>query len=164
MRPSADPRPRRVWRRPPTQGPRIRTLRRSECDALLARNHVGRVAFGRHDWVTIEPLHYVLVDGWIYGRTSAGHKLDVLAHNHWVAFEVDEIAGLYDWRSVVVHGGWYCQQDAPPRETDAWTKGVARLREVIPGALMPDDPTPFRDVVFRIEAADVKGRASRPGA
>jgi nitroimidazol reductase NimA-like FMN-containing flavoprotein (pyridoxamine 5'-phosphate oxidase superfamily) len=164
MPPSADPRPRRPRRRPPTHGPRIRGLRRSECDALLARNHVGRVAFGRHDWVTIEPLHYVVADRWIYGRTSAGHKLDVLAHNPWVAFEVDEIAGLFDWRSVVVHGGWYRQLDAPPREAEAWAEGIARLRALISGTLTSDDPTSFRDVVFRIEMADVTGRASRSRA
>lgn len=76
--------------------PIIQTLDRGECEAILARNHIGRVAYALHDRVDIAPLHYVLLDGWLYGRTSHGGKLSIIAHNHWVAFEVDEVAGLLD--------------------------------------------------------------------
>ena len=67
-----------------------------ECLALLARNQVGRLAFTFHDRVDIQPLHYVYEAGWIYGRTSQGTKLATLAHHQWVAFEVDEVEGLFE--------------------------------------------------------------------
>jgi hypothetical protein len=31
--------------------------------------------------------------GYVHGRTSEGSKLDTLARNRWVAFEVDEVRG-----------------------------------------------------------------------
>jgi uncharacterized protein len=137
--------------------PLVRTLTDSVCQDVLARNHIGRVAFAYHDRVNIAPLHYVVADGWIYGRTSPGGKLEVVAHNHWVAFEVDEIAGLFDWRSVVVHGAWYLRETASGPDAPAWDAGIAQLRALIPGSFTSDDPMPFRSVVFRIHVAEVTG-------
>jgi uncharacterized protein len=142
--------------------PVIRSLDRAECEAILTRNHIGRVAYALHDRVDITPLHYVFLDGWLYGRTSHGAKLGVIPHNHWVAFEVDEVAGLLDWSSVVVRGGWYSYDPAPPSEQPAWDRGIAALRELLPGTLTPNDPVPFRTVVFRIHTAEITGRESRP--
>jgi uncharacterized protein len=142
--------------------PVIRTLDRVECDAILARNHIGRVAYALHDRVDIAPLHYVFLDGWLYGRTSHGAKLSIIPHNHWVAFEVDEVAGLLDWRSVIVRGGWYPYDAAPPSEQAAWDRGIAALQELLPGTLTPTDPVPFRTVVFRIHTAEITGRECRP--
>ena len=77
--------------------------RGGRCLALLARNHVGRLAYAHHSHVQIEPLNYVYADGWLYGRTSPGAKLDATGESWWpVAFEVDEIDSLFSWRSVVV--------------------------------------------------------------
>lgn len=142
--------------------PVIRSLGRDECEAILIRNHVGRVAYAAHGRVDIAPLHYVFLGGWLYGRTSHGAKLGVIAHNHWVAFEVDEIAGLLEWRSVIVRGGWYSYDAAPPSEQAAWDGGIAALRELLPGTLMPNDPVAFRTVVFRIETGEITGRECRP--
>jgi nitroimidazol reductase NimA-like FMN-containing flavoprotein (pyridoxamine 5'-phosphate oxidase superfamily) len=86
--------------------PVFRELHRHEIDALLGRNNVGRIAFTFHDRVDIEPINYVYSWGWLYGRTSKGAKLDTIAHNRWVAFEVDEVKGLFDWQSVVVKGSF----------------------------------------------------------
>src|ERR1700674_3988756 len=106
------------------------------CETILARNTVGRVAFSLRDHVDIEPLHYVLVDGWLYGRTSRGSKLATVARNRWVAFEVDEIDGPFDWRSVVVHGAWYSRRpDTPPIEQPGWQAVLAALTKLVPGTL-----------------------------
>ncbi len=142
--------------------PTIRPLERDRCEVILRQQHVGRVAFARHDRVDITPLHYVYVDGWIYGRTSPGAKMEIVAHNRWVAFEVNEVTGLFDWRSVVVHGAWYAHEQAPPSEHDAWTRGIAALQALLPGTLTADDPVPFRTIVFRIHAAEITGRECRP--
>jgi nitroimidazol reductase NimA-like FMN-containing flavoprotein (pyridoxamine 5'-phosphate oxidase superfamily) len=147
---------------PDTTQPSIHELDRAACEAILARHSVGRVAFTTHNRVDIEPLHYAFVDGWIYGRTSPGRKLDAIAHRHWVAFEVDEVAGPFDWRSVVVHGGWYGMDTAPPAELARWERGVDALRALVPGSFTKDDPVPFRSVVFGIQAAEITGRECLP--
>jgi len=145
--------------------PRIRALGRDECVAILARNHVGRIAYAWQNHVDIEPLHYVYADGWLYGRTSHGAKLETTGTTWWpVAFEVDEVEGLFRWRSVVVHGGFYTlAEDGPDVEREEWAKGVALLRTLVPGTFTDDDPVSFRTVVFRMAVQEVTGREADPG-
>lgn len=142
--------------------PQFHELDRAACEAILGRHSVGRLAFTAHNRVDIEPLHYVFIDGWIYGRTSPGRKIDAVLHQHHVAFEVDEVAGPFDWRSVVVHGGWYRMESAPPAELPRWERGVEALRKLVPGSLTENDPVPFRAVVFCIHAAEISGRECLP--
>jgi uncharacterized protein len=147
-----------------TPRPIIRELREDECEALLGRNQVGRIAYIRDDAPDIEPIHYVYEDGTIYGRTSKGTKVEATGYA-WapVAFEVDEIEALFRWRSVVVHGGFsvvpYYGTDW---EADEWKRGVELLRELIPETFTDDDPTDFRTVVFRIAVRSMRGRAAHP--
>jgi nucleotide-binding universal stress UspA family protein len=65
------------------------------------------MAYAFRGRVDITPIHYVYQDGWLFARTSHGAKMDVLEHSPWVAFEVDELESVFDWRSVVVHGAAY---------------------------------------------------------
>lgn len=134
--------------------PYFRALDASEMRAILARNSVGRIAYTFHDHVDIVPLHYVYSDGWIYGRTSPGEKLVTLAHHQWVAFEVDEVQGPYDWRSVVVRGGFYLLSEDDEQRTHV----LELIRRLIPEALTDEDPTPFRTMLFRIAVQESTGR------
>lgn len=152
----------------------IRELSREEIDAILLRNNVGRIAFSFHDRVDIEPINFVYKDGWIYGRTSRGTKLEAIAHNKWVAFEVDEQVAFLRWRSVVVKGAFYVLTALSPptpdatdtalREDAAFNQGVALLRSLLADTLLASDPTPFRHTVFRIHLDEVSGREASPPA
>jgi nitroimidazol reductase NimA-like FMN-containing flavoprotein (pyridoxamine 5'-phosphate oxidase superfamily) len=149
---------------PPTR-PQIRTLGHDQCVAILARNHVGRIAYAWQNQVDIEPLHYVYHDGWLYGRTSQGAKLQATGTT-WapVAFEVDEVEELFRWRSVVVHGGFYTVAgDGVELHADEWRQGVELLRTLIPETFTGDDPAAFRTVVFRLAVQEVTGREAVPG-
>ena len=139
--------------------PVFRELTRAQCDALLERNHVGRIAFTFRDRVDIEPVHYVYAKGWLYGRTSPGTKLATLRHHPWIAFEVDEIEDLHDWRSVIVHGAVHLPDgEGSATERDAYESTLALIRHLVPHALEPGDPTPERQVLFRIHVDEVTGR------
>jgi nitroimidazol reductase NimA-like FMN-containing flavoprotein (pyridoxamine 5'-phosphate oxidase superfamily) len=143
----------------PTPKPRFRDLDPSECTAILERHHVGRLAFARKDRVDIEPISFIHDDGWLYGRTQPGTKLEVIAHNRWVAFEVDEIEGPFDWRSVVVKGGFYLLRgDGSPQEVEIYHKGIDILRRFMPETLTANDPLPERAIVFRIHIDELFGR------
>ena len=143
--------------------PRFRELDRAECEAVLARNQVGRIAYSFRDRVDIEPLHYAYADGWIYARTAPGAKLMTLAHNRWAAFQVDEVVGLFEWRSVVVHGAVYPVRSAEAGGDPAlFDRALAALRGVIPDSLTDADPVPFRTELFRIHADEVTGREATP--
>jgi len=142
--------------------PTFRELSATEMHELLARNHVGRIACSFHDRVDIEPISYVFADDAFYMRTEPGSKLATLAHAPWAAFEVDEIRGPFDWRSVVAHGTVYALEDAGSPEARAtYRAAVARLREIMPEALGADDPAPQRRVVLKLYLADLTGREAR---
>ncbi|MEY3701420.1 MAG: hypothetical protein RI891_712 [Gemmatimonadota bacterium] len=144
-----------------TPRPHFRELTREESLALLARNQVGRLAFAYRDRIDIEPLHYTYADGWLYGRTTPGAKLEAIAHHRWVAFEVDEIEARFDWRSVVVKGAIYLlRADGSDAERAQYAEGVTRVRAVVPEAFTPDDPLPERAILFRIHIDDLTGRAA----
>jgi nitroimidazol reductase NimA-like FMN-containing flavoprotein (pyridoxamine 5'-phosphate oxidase superfamily) len=144
--------------------PVFREMERAECDALLARHHVGRIAYTFHDRVDIEPINYVYDDGWLYGRTAPGTKLATIVHHRWVAFEVDEVTGLFDWRSVVVHGALYLlTEEGPGDGAKLYEHAVQLLRSLFPQALTAADPVGFRRILFRIHASEVTGREARLG-
>ena len=144
--------------------PVFRSLTAAECEKVLSRNHVARLAFSFHDRVDIEPVHYVYEKGWMYGRTSPGSKLTTLAHSHWMAAEVDEIDGIFDWRSVVVRGAFYTvSADVPGAEAEAWARGVELLRTLIPETGTADDPVPFRTIIFQVQVEETLGREATSG-
>lgn len=144
--------------------PSFRELSREESDAILARNHVGRIAYAGHAQVEIEPIGYVYADGVINLRTSPGRKLETLAHHPYVSFEVDEVEGPFSWRSVVATGTAYpADPDGSPHEREAHAQAVAQFRRVLPEAFTPEDPTPFRNVVLRIHVTRMTGREATDG-
>lgn len=141
--------------------PRFRELDVVEIREVLERNHAGRLAYSVHDRVDIEPIHYVCYGDWLYGRTAAGTKLDQLERNRWVAFQVDEVEDLYEWRSVVVHGAFYqLSPEGAPWEQEAWETAIAAIRRLIPAAFTEADPTPFRNILFRVAVQNATGRAA----
>lgn len=139
--------------------PTFRTLDDIECTALLAAHHVGRIAFGYYGRVDIEPIHYVWSNGEIYGRTRDGTKLRAIVANRQVAFEIDEVGAMFDWRSVVVKGTLVVLE-ADEAADGEWQRAVTHLRRIIPGAFTADDPTPERSIVFRIHAEQLTGRSA----
>lgn len=137
----------------------FRELSRDEIEAILLRNKVGRLAFSFHDRVDVQPIHYVYERGWLYGRTSEGDKIAAIKHNQWIAFEVDEVADIFEWTSVVIHGSlWIIHPRGSPRAEELWAKAAELVSAIVPGALTEHDPVAFRQILFRIAVSDVRGR------
>lgn len=137
----------------------IRALSPDECLTVLHAHHVGRLAYAFKQRVDIEPMHYVAEGEWLYLRTGHGTKVSMLQHQPWVAFEVDEIRGLFDWTSVVVHGS--VQILDPHDGADAaarWAHAIETFRRLVPTAFAAGDPTPQRDVMVRVHVSHLEGR------
>jgi hypothetical protein len=138
----------------------IRDLDTAECEALLGRHNVGRLAFSFKDRVDIQPIGYVYERAWLSCRTEPGTKLQTLNHSPWVAFEVDEAHGPYDWESVVIRGTVYLM----PEGSDDHAATVAAIQRVAPLAFTEADPTPFRNIVFRVYPREMTGRRASSSA
>jgi hypothetical protein len=128
---------------------------------------MGRLAFVNEKLVDIEPVNYTAADGWLFMRSAEGAKLEALAHTPYVAFEVDEIKGPFEWQSVVARGTIYLMAD-DGRYVDQATvdRAVSALRSFSPAALTDDDPTPFRRTVYGLHVDVLSGRSAslKPGA
>jgi nitroimidazol reductase NimA-like FMN-containing flavoprotein (pyridoxamine 5'-phosphate oxidase superfamily) len=141
--------------------PTFSTMSPAECRSVLEGNHVGRLAFWNGTRVDIRPLGYVATGDWIFLRTAPGEKIAATAHRPYIAFEVDEVEGPFDWRSVVVHGSIHMlPEDGSPIEQRELKRAIAELRRVIPLTFTDHDPVPERDLVFGIHIHETSGRAA----
>ena len=141
--------------------PTFSALTPDECWTVLSSNHVGRLAFVNEKLVDIEPVSYAAEDGWLFMRSAEGAKLEALAHTPYVAFEVDEIKGPFDWRSVVARGTIYLMADDGHYVDHATIdRAVSALRSFSPAALTVDDPTPFRRTVYGLHVDVLSGRSA----
>ena len=153
----------------PDGTPYFRILDVEECESLLARNSVGRIAFSRGNRIEIIPLHYTFARGVLCGRTARGTSLEETGDDFHgsrpVAFEVDEVEGLFRWRSVVVHGNLHAAARGDlewKRNTGDWEEALRSFRTLMPDAFTENDRTRFRNILIRIDAAEVSGREAVP--
>jgi len=142
-----------------------RALESESMKELLSRHHVGRMAFSLHDHLSIVLANYLFSDGWIYSRMEMGSDLVTLLHNRWVAFEVDEVDGLYDWRTVSINGSVQFLSNGPTAIEAREFKAAADLiQSVVPSVLTPADPMPSRVQLFRIHVDQMVGTEARSNA
>ena len=132
---------------------------------LLARHHVGRMAFSLHDRISIVLVNYAYSAGWIYARMEAGSELITVLHNRWVAFEADEVDGLYDWRTVTVNGSvQFVSDGATAHEAREFRVAAELIQSLVPSVLTAADPMPNRVQVFRIHIDKLVGMEARSNA
>jgi nitroimidazol reductase NimA-like FMN-containing flavoprotein (pyridoxamine 5'-phosphate oxidase superfamily) len=145
-----------------TKVPAFSVLTAAECAELLARNHFGRLAFRTAKSVDIQPIGYVAGEDWLYMRSAHGAKLEAVAHNPYVAFEVDEIEGPFDWRNVVAHGTIYLfSADGSTTDQSQFRTAVEALRTVMPNALTATDSVPERQTVYGLHVDRMEGRMAQ---
>lgn len=134
-------------------------LRKDVCEALLARNTVGRLGcYSLTDkQVYIVPVSYDFHDESIVFGSISGEKIDYLReHPQGVCFEVDEIDDALHWSSVVIQGEfeelkgaarraelkaalrraergpmhWIFDADVPEKARNSIVIGAIRIREM----------------------------------
>ncbi len=82
----------------------VSEMNRKECEELLARQSLGRLACAHENQPYIVPIYFASEPGRLYGFSTMGQKIDWIRRNPLVCIEVDEIIGATEWASVVVQG------------------------------------------------------------
>jgi hypothetical protein len=77
-----------------------------EIETLLGTSAVGRIGCTFDSKVYIVPITYIYEDGYVFGHTVAGLKIDMLRKNPECCFEVDEIINISNWKSVIAWGSF----------------------------------------------------------
>lgn len=145
-----------------TQASVLTPLDRTQCEALLERNIVGRIAFADRAHVDIVPISYVYLAGWLYARADAPMRT-AIRRNRWVAVEVAEVRDVRRWRSVVVRGACYPVHGTGSVESDAAAaRGVELLRTKVPVITLPGLDAPGAAIIYRVHADDITGLKAAP--
>jgi nitroimidazol reductase NimA-like FMN-containing flavoprotein (pyridoxamine 5'-phosphate oxidase superfamily) len=137
----------------------IGTLTNEEINQMLRRHHVGRLGCSANDRPYIVPINYVFESNAVYGYSVPGRKISVMREQPLVSFEVDEIDGPSNWRSVIAEGVYEELTDKT---------SVCQAQRLLAngfGTLVPrglDASPPI--ILFRIRLTELSGRFERRDA
>ena len=134
--------------------------------ALLARNHVGRIAYPRRGQLEVEPVVYGLAEGWLWARLAYGHAWGAPGEGGpqgWpVVFEVDEVDAGFRWRSAVVRGTLHpVEHPADGGDPALWVHAVEVIRSLDPTAVL--GAAELRASLVRVAVLDAIGREAEGG-
>lgn len=138
----------------------IGVLGPDEIDALLHRHRVGRLACTANDRPYVVPITYAYDGGCIYAYSGPGRKIETMREQPLVCFEVDEVEGDSEWRSVVVEGRYEEVTDESGKRLALALLGEAEGRDGVGRGLLADGP----GVVFKIRLEERSGRFERRDA
>ena len=79
-------------------------LTKRQIDEVLRASTVGRIGVSVDDKTYVVPITYVYDGDSAYGHTTLGLKVRMMRRNPEVCFEVDDIADMANWRSVIAQG------------------------------------------------------------
>ena len=82
----------------------VSAMTRDEMERLLARGWYGHLGCARDGHPYVVPMCYAYDAPDLYFFTTEGTKTEFIAANHEVCFQVEEIVGPDDWRSVMLTG------------------------------------------------------------
>ena len=82
----------------------LRELNKTQIEALLTDQLIGRIGCRSADVIYIVPINYVYDGVNIYCHSAKGMKIDMMRENPEVCFEVDNIKDITNWQSVIAWG------------------------------------------------------------
>jgi uncharacterized protein len=75
-----------------------------QIDEVLRSEILGRIGCVANGWPYIVPVTYVYDGEYVYVHSAEGMKLRAMHDNPLVCFEVEQIRGMSNWRTVVMRG------------------------------------------------------------
>jgi nitroimidazol reductase NimA-like FMN-containing flavoprotein (pyridoxamine 5'-phosphate oxidase superfamily) len=142
----------------------VHELTLAQCEEVLARATVGRLACARHDQPYVVPisLHFDISDKALYSFSTVGQKVDWMRANPKVCVEVDEIHEQLHWTTIVVFGRYeeigHSEEEHQARQrayelfqqrADWWLPGLGKL------TTGEEHSTP---VIYRVRVDRMTGR------
>jgi nitroimidazol reductase NimA-like FMN-containing flavoprotein (pyridoxamine 5'-phosphate oxidase superfamily) len=108
-------------------------LNEKQIEALLKRQVTGRIGCTEAGVPYIVPVNYVYDGKQILSHSTPGKKIDMMRKNPRVCFQVDEIANIFNWQSVIAWGRFEEINDMHEKELAM----MALTHRIIPFAEKP---------------------------
>ena len=83
---------------------KVKAMSRPEIVALLLRGRTGHLGCTRDGHPYVVPMNYAFDSGCLYFFTTEGTKTEYIAANSEVCFQVEEVADVRNWSSVMALG------------------------------------------------------------
>ena len=137
-----------------------------QIDHFLLSQAVGRIACTDGKWPYIVPVTYVFDGKDIIGQAREGMKLNMMRANPNVCFEVDLMANMANWQSVILLGTFHELKGKEAQKArdylfrHVWpllTSSTIHPHEhEVSGN--PDDSNRIKPVMYRIKIKEKSGR------
>lgn len=141
-------------------------LSAQEIDSLLHNQLIGRIGCHADNEIFVVPITFVYKDGYIYGHSREGKKIQMMRKSPRVCFEVDDMKKLTHWQSAIAWGE-YEEIESEEGKLNVFKLFSDRLAELEasetmkPSYRMPN-PHPHnaevKAITFRIRVYEKTGR------
>jgi|SRR6185369_3815404 Predicted flavin-nucleotide-binding protein len=141
----------------------IHEMSSAECDEVLARTNIGRLACAKDNQPYVVPMNFAFDGCYLYGFTTLGKKVEWMRSNPMVCFEIDEVTNQNQWISIVASGRYEELPDERAYE-EARTRAHACLQKRAvwwePAYIAQehrDQPHSLTPIFFRIRIDKITG-------
>ena len=142
----------------------IERMNDRESRELLARTNVARLGCSLNNQPYVVPIHVDYYDGFLYGFSTLGQKIDWMRANPLVCVEVDELTSRRDWKSVVVFGIYEELTEEPEHAHARHDAQSLFQRHPVwwePATVPIAGQQPRSPVLFRVLIQSLSGRRAR---
>jgi hypothetical protein len=115
----------------------VTEMSQEEIARLLGRGWYGHLGCSRDGHPYVVPMSYAYDDdeGDIYFFTTEGTKTEFIAANHEVCFQIEEVEGADNWRSVMLTAP-SCSR-TPPKSSTRCSSSPSATPRSRPGSTAP---------------------------
>lgn len=146
----------------------VHTMETSECLELLGENYIGRLAYISWGTPHINPITYYhdAEEKCILSYSAPGFKIDAMEKQGSVAFQVDDIRSIQQWRSVLIQGRFEQLEGSTAKmHLHRFSEGVQRTiaqKEGEAPKFIKDFSSRLQEreipIVYRIHITDIVGK------
>jgi nitroimidazol reductase NimA-like FMN-containing flavoprotein (pyridoxamine 5'-phosphate oxidase superfamily) len=146
----------------------IKQLNQTECLEVLRNNYIGHLGFisGRSPYVLPVTYFHNAEEKCILSYSAMGYKIEAMRKYHHIAFQVEDIKSIQNWRSVLIHGNFEeLEGSTAKKELHTFAEGVQETISRIKG----EKPKFIQDfssrlqketppIVYRIHITEINGK------
>jgi nitroimidazol reductase NimA-like FMN-containing flavoprotein (pyridoxamine 5'-phosphate oxidase superfamily) len=139
----------------------VRDLTDTECQEVLQRLNLGRIACARDNQPYVVPAYFYLDGRYLYSFGTLGQKIEWMRTNPRVCVEVDETTDVSQWTTVIAYG-YYEELPDTPEHSEARQRAMAlfqtRRAWWSPAAAKRGTREHHVPIVYRISITRLTGR------
>ncbi len=80
-------------------------LTQAECEEVLGSHYYAHLGCVENDQPFVFPITYLYLEGYFYGYTQEGKKVEIMRKNPNICIQVEQVnGGLVEWKSVMCWG------------------------------------------------------------